>query len=77
MAARWYDLGVHLGIDSGTLDGVSGKEHQTEGCFRKTLTEWLENVEGPKTWKPIIEALESPPVGHWNLASKLKGFIVC
>lgn len=77
MAARWYDLGVHLGIDPDTLDGVSGREHQTEGCFRKTLTEWLKNVKGPKTWNPIIEALESEPVGHRNLASKLKGFIVC
>ena len=72
VAARWYDLGVHLGLDTGVLDGVSGKEHQTEKCFTQTLTEWWNNNPVPRKWEPIIAALKTEAVGYKALACTLE-----
>ena len=67
----WNLLGVQLGINPDTLEGIGGTSHLCAVRFQKTMNEWLKNVDGPKTWKQIIEALESCPVRRMDVARTL------
>ena len=71
VAAMWNLLGVQLGINPDTLRGIGSTSHLCAVRFQKTMNEWLRNVDGPKTWKQIIEALESCPVGRMDVAGTL------
>lgn len=77
VAAKWNLLGVQLRIDSDTLECIGGTSQLCEERLQKTMNEWLKNVDGPKTWKQIIEALESPPVERRDVARTLQGFVLC
>ena len=72
VAADWKSLGVQLGIELHTLKAKCGTNDELcEERFQKTMNEWLKNVGGSKTWKQIIEALESCPVGRMDVAGTL------
>lgn len=76
VAVNWKSLGVQLRIKLDTLKARCGTNDKlSEERFEKTMNEWLENVDGSKTWKQIIEALES--VQRMDVVRTLKGFILC
>ena len=66
--AKWYNIGLELGIDPGTLDVIEGNNKDINNCFRVMLTSWLKMVQPIPTWTALAEALRSPTVGYGDLA---------
>ena len=67
---QWYNIGLELHIDPGTLDVIEGNNKDINNCFRAMLTTWLKMVEPKPTWETLAEALRSPPVGFEHLAER-------
>ena len=65
---QWFNLGLALGIDSATLEGISGERDET--CFRIMVTNWL-RMDPPASWKGLVEALCAPIVGRKDVARKV------
>ena len=44
--AKWYNLGLELGLKAGTLDAIQQTNgNNVENCFRSLLKEWLRKSE--------------------------------
>ena len=61
---KWYQIGITLKIHASTLQVIRDDHpHRTDDCYRAMLEEWLNNGNPAPSWKELIEALRSPPVG--------------
>ena len=70
--ARWYNLGLELGLDPGTLDSIQQTNHHvTDDCFRATLKKWLCSPDLHPSWSSLARSLRAPPVGLRHLTEKL------
>ena len=59
MAARWYDIGLHLLTDdtTGTLDVIKADHpNDASACCNKMFVKWLE-LQPSATWSQLIIAL--------------------
>ena len=54
--ASFYDLGVNLDIDTGTLDVAKGKRDDGE-ALNLVIKKWLQRNRPKPTWKALIQAL--------------------
>ena len=43
-----------------------------DDCFTSVITHFLKRDHPPPTWADLISALQSPPVDHPHLVSKIK-----
>ena len=68
---KWYNIGLELDIDPGTLDSIKANNVNIEDCFRAMLTSWLKVVRPKPTLTALAEALQSPTVGYGHLAEQL------
>ena len=70
--AKWYDIGLELGLKAGTLDAIQ-LDHpcDTNHCFRATLKEWLSRADLQPSWSSLATALRALPVGLGHLAEQL------
>ena len=68
--AKWYNIGLELKIDPGTLDTIKGNNDNIDDRFRAMLTTWLKMVKSKPTWETLAEALRSPTVGYEHLAEQ-------
>ena len=65
--AKWYSLGLHLGLSPDSLEIIEQDERLTEGRVRAVLLKWLRkeyNVEqyGSPSWKRLADAIK--PINH-------------
>ena len=67
---KWFDIGLELNIDSGTLDVIYQNERDMGRCLMEMLTVWL-RTESKPTWTALAKALRSASVGHHALAEQL------
>ena len=65
---KWYYIGLCLGVDKTDLE--NNFHQDTDFCFRKMLTLWLNQVNG--TWQMLIDALHDKTVGYHSLADSIK-----
>ena len=68
--AKWYNIGLELNIDSGTLDVIERNNMDIDDRFRIMLTTWLRTVDPRPTWEALAEALRSPTVGCEELTER-------
>ena len=68
---EWYNIGLKLSIDPGTLDVIKKDNAKTNDCFRKMLTTWLKKIQPKPTLAALAEALQSPTVGFGHLAKQI------
>ena len=68
---KWYNIGLELEIDPGTLDTIKGNNEDIEDRFRTMLTTWLKMVQPKPTLAALAEALQSPTVGFGHLAEQV------
>ena len=67
----WEDIGILLGIDTGTLDAIKASQnHRSQSCLREMLKVWLKRAEPPPSWSAITEAVEL--LGDESLANHLR-----
>ena len=75
IAAKWKDVGIQLGLSSGTLDSIqnqnAGKANACQESFREVLSEWKAKQPKPYTWQTMIDALRSNAVAEVRLAEEL------
>ena len=69
--AKWYNIGVELQVDPGTLDAIKGNNEDIDGRFTATLNTWLKMVKPKPTLAALAEALQSPTVGFGHLAEEI------
>ena len=73
--AKWYNIGLGLGLTAGTLDAINKtNHHDTDQCFRETLKKWLSRSELTPSWSGLAKALRAPTVGYEELAEQLPEF---
>ena len=70
--AKWYNIGLELEIDPGTLDAIKANNEDVEDRFRAMLTTWLKMVQPKPTLAALAEALQSPTVGFGHLAERIQ-----
>lgn len=68
--AKWYQLGVQLGVTPSTLSTIKyDNPHDVQRCKSEVLLWWLKNAE-VITWDNLAQALEE--MEYRNLADKLR-----
>ena len=67
-AAKWYDIGLELGMSADYLDTIKANNNPQE-CSLKMLRQWL--LAAP-SWEARIAALHSPTINYSALASKIE-----
>ena len=69
--AKWYNLGVQLRVDVGSLDCLKAQYSDAGDQLREVLRTWLTTSKSP-TWMAMVEALKSPVNGEVQLAKELQ-----
>ena len=72
MRAKWYNVGLHLGVSIATLDAIKEQYNDPPDCLRETLRTWLKSYPSSPTWNNIVDALRSSTVGEVSLAADLQ-----
>ena len=75
--AQWYNIGLELEVDPGTLDVIEGNNKDINNCFRAMLMTWLKMVQPKPTLAALAEALQSPTVGFGHLAEQVLALNDC
>ena len=70
--AKWYNIGLGLGLSVGTLDGIKTDHSNISDCLREALKTWLKAYLPPPTWSKVVEALGTKTVGEAKLATDLE-----
>ena len=72
---KWYQVGLLLGVSVDTLDVIQ-YNHPTncDQCITDMIKEWLRASDLQRTWEVLAKALESPQVGHSNLAKQIRSY---
>ena len=69
--AKWYNLGLQLRVDVGTLDSFKVQYSGPHYQLTQVLETWLTTSDNP-TWEAMVEALKSPVIGEARLAMELQ-----
>ena len=69
ISARWYQLGLQLGVKPGTLDRIRAQFSDPRDQLQEMLKTWLETCASP-SWKILVDALRD--VGASQLAETLE-----
>ena len=69
--AKWYNIGLELEIDPGTLDTIKNDNDNSDDRFRAMLATWLKMVQPKPTLAALAEALQSPTVGFGHIAEQV------
>ncbi len=67
---RWKPIGLELGLTPGTLEEIELMQINPSDRLIAVLLNWLRGTTA--TWKLLIDALQSAPVGATQLARKLE-----
>ena len=69
--AKWYNIGMKLGVGVGTLNAIRIQYNDPSDCLRETLAAWLRARPTPTTWSKVVEALNSATVDEGALATSM------
>ena len=69
LRSKWYDIGVQINIENGTLQNIRSQFSDNGDGLRELLTHWL---KGTPVWEDLFKALRSRPVGAHDTATKLQ-----
>ena len=70
LTAKWFNLGVALGLSSGTLKTIeSDHPKDTHRCLTEMVIAWLEMKDSSQpSWQSLASALRSPFVDRNEIA---------
>ena len=72
ISAKWYDIGLELGLRTGVLENIRYQNPDAPTCLREMVFHWLKKVDPPPTWEGLACALESCTVGEPRLAEQMR-----
>ena len=71
--AKWYRIGVQLGVDEAKLEEIENNYQTADRRFSEVIKFWLRgNASAAVSWKSLVEILELPFVGEKGLAMRLR-----
>ena len=73
--AKWYNLGLELGILAGDLDNISTNPKNfgdNDKFLAVVLTMFLQQVDPKPTWRRVADAMASRSVGRPDIAERLR-----
>ena len=70
--AKWYAIGLELHVSSGTLAAIESEHRDPATCLRKTLEDWLKQVDPKPTWEALEDARKSCTVQEYHLEEYLE-----
>ena len=70
--AKWYEIGLQLGVHSGSLKSIRTDRHSNSEKLGETLEIWLKTAPGKPTWHDIVDALRSHAVGESRIAADVE-----
>ena len=70
--AKWYHIGVELGLPVSTLDAIRTQFTDLTDCVTEMCSKWLQGTHPSPTWDDLIKAVANPFVGNKCLAQKLR-----
>ena len=70
--AKWYNIGLGLGLDVGTLNCIKTENSNASDCLRETLMKWLSTYPPPPAWSKVVETLRTKTVDEAKLAADLE-----
>ena len=74
LKAKYYELGIALGLPAGELDAVkSANHHNIDHALTQVLLLWLRGKSAasetqPPTWQSLVRAVDSRTCGNHMLA---------
>ena len=68
-AAKWYNIGLDLGMSPDYLDTIEKANNDAQECLLKMLRQWL--LAKP-SWESLIAALRGPAINYSALASEIE-----
>lgn len=71
VSAKWYILGIMLGIPISILDAIQSQFSDPRSCLLEIIQAWLRSFNSP-TWGTLIDALRRSAVGEHRLAEELR-----
>ena len=70
---KWEEIALQLDLSHTDIERIKMEEQdRIEARFIKVFSKWETKLTPPFTWPVIINALESPSVAEFRLASQLK-----
>ncbi len=69
-AGDWFDLGLDLGLDPGTLKDIKDDYHKNKDCLREMISARLKT--GPLSYSDICQSLRSPTVNRNDVAEAIE-----
>ncbi len=70
-AKDWFELGLALGIQVDTLEGIDSNKNSDKARLREMLAHWLRSSPS-RTWSDICNGLRSDTVHQNVLADTIK-----
>jgi hypothetical protein len=71
--AKWYPIGVQLGVDQAKLKEIEVNYRAADRCFVEVVSFWLGgNTPVAVSWESLVEVLEQSFVGEKGLAMRLR-----
>ena len=67
----WFELGLALGIQVDTLEGIESNKNSDKARLHEMLTHWLRSSPS-RTWSDICNGLRSGTVQQYILADTIK-----
>ena len=75
--AKWYSIGILLGIDHAKLNEFEMNHRTADRCFIEMINFWLNNnTRVTRSWTSLVEILELDCIGEEGLAGRLREMIV-
>ena len=68
--AKWYNIGLGLRINPGTLDAIEKNNDNVDDRFRDMLGDWLKAMQPQPTKALLAQALQLQSVGYGYLAEQ-------
>ena len=68
-AAKWYDIGLELGVSADDLDTIKKANDDPKDCLREMLRHWLSKEP---SWEALTAALRNPAVNYPTIASEIE-----
>ena len=71
--AKWYRIGIQLGVDQAKLKEIKNNYQTADRCFSEVVKFWLRgNTRVAVSWESLVEILEQPFIGEKELAMRLR-----
>ena len=73
LAAGWFNLGVALGLSSGTLKAIeSNYPKDALRCLTEMVIAWLQMKDNVQpSWQSLASALSSPSINRVEIATMI------